>query len=160
MLANLLSKLPRPQWSRRSRPIQPSAVFRSRTIIRRPTAEVFDFVASAQGLRMWLAHTATIENRVGGAVHLTWIDPSQGTLMPMTATIVELEECRRFSFQLSAPGGGAARIIRFELKPHPRGTALSVSDETWQQSGSDSFLTSVNWAKALDSLNHLLGEER
>jgi uncharacterized protein YndB with AHSA1/START domain len=91
-----------------------------------PVEKVWPAVATAEGLRGWLAAADVLEPRLGGAITLRWLTTGEGEAIVATGRITAWDVDRVAEYTMTSFHGR----IRFHLEPaRPAGTTLRFTNE-------------------------------
>jgi uncharacterized protein YndB with AHSA1/START domain len=104
--------------------------------IGQPPARVWAALTTAEGLASWFGHTATIDLRPGGALHMSWTSGDEAHVR-----IERVEEPKVFGFTWGVSGLPAddprRTYVEFTLEPTGSGTRLTVVESGFAQLASD-----------------------
>jgi len=119
-----------------------------------PTGEVWDAIATAEGLAHWLAD-ARLDPMPGGVIELDFGDDDGGS---MRGAVARIQRPRVLQYSWSMADEPDA-VVRWELPTLDEGTALSLT-LTLSGEAEDSALLLAKWHTRLDALAaYLDGEE-
>ncbi|MEM7049208.1 MAG: SRPBCC domain-containing protein [Acidobacteriota bacterium] len=131
------------------------------TYIAASPTDVYDALATGQGLDGWFTSGAEVDAREGGKIRLRWrnfgvdgIDAEDG------GPVLEAEPGRVFSFQWFPAGEGSASTVRFVLQPFADGTRVDVTESGFDAAAEKSLeaamMCAVGWGEALTLLKYHL----
>lgn len=100
------------------------------TLVRAPAEQVYDGIATAEGLDGWFTEGATVDARPGGEIVFRWHEfgPDKVTAVDR-GPVLEAEGPRRFVFQWHADGDPAwMSTVEIDFEPVDEGTVIRLRE--------------------------------
>lgn len=105
---------------------------RRATFIRASAREVYDLIATADGLDRWFTTGATLEARAGGRIVYRWREWGPGRVTTEAhGTVHEAKPPHRFVFDWDA-GDGQQVIAEFDIEPMAGGVVLRLHESGYE----------------------------
>ena len=128
------------------------------TFIKASPEEVYDAIATAEGLDRWFTCGTEIEPRPGGSIRLRWKNFGAGRCTVEDGDkVVESEPSKRFVFTWRP--GTSVTTVTIDLKPHADGTMLSLTEAGYTDDPDDIAAMlgcASGWGEALTILKYYL----
>jgi uncharacterized protein YndB with AHSA1/START domain len=128
--------------------------------IKAPIEQVFDHIATAEGLDKWFTSDTSMDSRPGGAIVFRWknwgIDNYTGEF---PGEVVEVKRPSRFTFQWMADSGGYFTTAEFDFESFGDSTLVRIRESGYEDSteGMQDLLNRVSgWAHVLTLLKFYL----
>jgi uncharacterized protein YndB with AHSA1/START domain len=98
------------------------------TLMRADPGEVYDAIATAEGLDGWFTSGATVDARPGGAIRFRWRDWGPDRITDEDGgAVLEASRPRRFVFQWS-PDAPNLTTVEITFEPVAEGTVVRVRE--------------------------------
>lgn len=126
---------------------------RFQTIVRAEPEQVYDAIATAEGLNGWFTSSTTLEARPGGALVFGWKDWGVEKFTgEMTGDVVEARRPDRFSFRWPVDSGGYMTTVAIDIETHEEGSVVRLVEGVYEDDdvGTQDMLNRASgWAQAL-----------
>jgi uncharacterized protein YndB with AHSA1/START domain len=123
------------------------------TLVRAHPEQVFDAIATAEGLDGWFTHGAAVDSKAGGQILFRWKNHGLNNYSGENGgPITEARRPHRFVFQWKADSGLYMTTVEIDFTPVNSGTAVHLVEYGYEDSpvGTQDFLNRVSgWAQAL-----------
>ena len=123
------------------------------TLVRAHPEQVYDAIATANGLDGWFTEGAVVDGNAGGQILFRWKNYGMKNYTGENSGRI-IEACRphRFAFQWNADSGLYMTTVEIEFAPVNQGTAVHLVEYGYEDNsaGRQDFLDRVSgWAQAL-----------
>jgi uncharacterized protein YndB with AHSA1/START domain len=123
------------------------------TFVRAPPVEIYDGIATAEGLDGWFREGSTVDPRPGGKLNFRWVDlGAEQVTDEAHCPILEAERGKRFVFQWKPDTLDYHTTIKIDFEPVEGGTIVHLREHGYQDtpSGLRAMLNcSAGWGEAL-----------
>jgi len=123
------------------------------TIVGAEPQQVYEAVATAEGLDAWFTTGATLEPSSGGALVFRWknwgLEEFSGEIV---GEVVEARPNRRFAFRWPVDSGGYMTTVTIDIEPHERGSVVRLVEGVYDEGDvgvQDMLNRASGWAQAL-----------
>lgn len=128
------------------------------TLVRAKPEEVYDAIATADGINAWFTHNTEIDAKPGGSIVLRWKDwgPDKYTT-DAPGTVLEAKRGERFVFQWKPDKPDYATTIEMDFEPVEEGTVVRLREHGYHDtpSGRAAMLEcAAGWGEALTLLKY------
>ena len=134
------------------------AEIRQTTLVRAEPEEVYDGIATAEGLNAWFTHNSELDPRPDGNIVFRWKDwgPDKYTL-DSKGKVLEAKRPEKFVFQWSSDTQEYATTIEMKFERVEEGTVIRLREYGYQNtpSGIAAMLEcAAGWGEALTLLKY------
>ena len=123
------------------------------TMVRAEPENVFDAIATAEGLDGWFTSGTTLEAEPGGLLVFRWKDWGVEKFTgEMTGDVVEVERPMRFSFRWPVDSGGYMTTVVIDIEAHEEGSVVRLVEGVYEDNDvgiQDMLNRAGGWAQAL-----------
>jgi uncharacterized protein YndB with AHSA1/START domain len=130
------------------------------TLIRAAPEQVYQALATAEGLDAWFTRGATMDPRPGGSITFRWRDWGPERISDEGGgAVLEAIPGQRFVFQWHPDTEAYATTVEIDLEPDPQGTTVRLRESGYQDtpSGREAFTNcATGWGEALTLLKFYL----
>lgn len=125
--------------------------------IRAPAAQVYQAIATAEGVAGWWTRETTGESSIGGTFTVVFRDEGQPEKGRMTMEVVELNPTRQVRWKVtSGPPEWIDTDVTFSLSQEDEYTVLVFGHRNWREAVEFTAHCSMKWATFLLSLRDLV----
>jgi uncharacterized protein YndB with AHSA1/START domain len=129
------------------------AEIRQSTLIRAPREQVYDAIATAEGLDSWFTDGSEIELHPGGTLMFRWRNWGPDKVnQDSKAVVVEVERPERFVFQWASDNPSYVTTIEIEFEEVEEGTVVRLREHGYHDtpSGRRALMEcAAGWGEAL-----------
>jgi uncharacterized protein YndB with AHSA1/START domain len=130
------------------------------TLIRAAPEQVYQALATAEGLDAWFTSGARVDPRPGGSIFFRWQDWGPDRVSgEERSPVLEAVPGSRFVFQWHPDNETYATTVEIDLEPAPEGTIVRLQEHGYQDtpSGREAFVNcATGWGEALTLLKFYL----
>jgi len=123
------------------------------TIVRAEPEEVFDAIATAEGLDAWFTSGTTLDAKAGGVLIFRWVNWGVEKFSgEMAAVVVEAQRPDRFVFRWPVDSGRYMTTVNIDIEAHADGTVVRLVEGVYEDGevGTQDMLNRASgWAQAL-----------
>jgi uncharacterized protein YndB with AHSA1/START domain len=123
------------------------------TIVRAEPENVFDAIATAEGLDAWFTSGTTLEARTGGALVFRWVDWGVEKFTgEMEGEVVEADRPEKFVFRWPVDSGGYMTTVTITIEASVEGAIVRLVEGVYEEGdvgNQDMMNRASGWAQAL-----------